>query len=98
MIRGHHERMDGKGYPDGLAGQSICLGARIIAVADSFDAMISNRTYRQGLGSDKTLQELIKGKSAQFDPEIVDALFDLIEQMGTGAFCEAYCSHSLTNR
>lgn len=98
MIRGHHERMDGKGYPDGLAGQSICLGARIIAVADSFDAMVSNRTYRKGLSLDIALQELSKGKASQFDPEIVDALFHLIQQMGAEAFREAYCSHSLTNR
>lgn len=98
MIRSHHERIDGRGYPDGLAGSNICLGARIIAVADSFDAMVSNRTYRKGLSLDIALQELRKGKASQFDPEIVDAIFDLIEQMGTDAFYEAYCSHAQNNQ
>ena len=55
IVRGHHERYNGTGYPDGKAGEEICLGARIIAVADSFDAMMSNRTYRKGLGFDKTI-------------------------------------------
>lgn len=68
IVRGHHERYDGTGYPDGKAGNDICLGARIIAVADSFDAMMSNRTYRRGLGFDKTMDELVKGKGTQFDP------------------------------
>ena len=98
IIRSHHERMDGRGYPDGLAGPSICLGARIVAVADSFDAMVSNRTYRKGLSLDIALQELRKGKASQFDSEIVDAFFNLIEQMGTETFYGAYCSHAQNNR
>ena len=98
IIRSHHERFDGNGYPDHLAGSDICLGARIIAVADSFDAMISNRTYRQGLGLERTLQELRKGKASQFDPQIADAFFDLIEQMGIETFCKTYCAHASINR
>ena len=98
IIRSHHERFDGNGYPDHLVGLEVCLGARIIAVADSFDAMISNRTYRQGLGLEKTLQELRKGKASQFDPQIVDAFFDLIEQMGIETFCKTYCAHASINR
>lgn len=98
MIRSHHERFNGNGYPDHLVGENICLGARIIAVADSFDAMISNRTYRQGLGLDKTLQELRNGKDSQFDPQIVDAFFDLIDQVGIEDFKKTYCSHASINR
>ena len=60
IVRGHHEWYNGTGYPDGKAGEEICLGARIIAVADSFDAMMSNRTYRKGLGFDKTVDELTR--------------------------------------
>lgn len=69
----HHERYDGKGYPYGLAGDSIPIEGRIIAVADTFDAMTSNRPYRKGLAPDIALAELEKGKGSQFDPGCVDA-------------------------
>lgn len=98
IVRGHHERYNGSGYPDKLAGEQICLGARIIAVADSFDAMISNRTYRKGLGLDKTISELIAGKDTQFDGRIVDALLRLMEKMGRDRFEKVYCTDTkLTN-
>ena len=71
-IRHHHERWDGKGYPDGLAGDQIPLGARIIAVADAFDAMTSDRVYRSAMSTAESLAELHKGKGTQFDPEMVD--------------------------
>ena len=90
IVRGHHERYDGTGYPDGKAGNDICLGARIIAVADSFDAMMSNRTYRRGLGFDKTMDELVKGKGTQFDPAIVDAFLKLVEKSGRAKFERMY--------
>ena len=92
IVRNHHERFDGKGYPDGLAGEEICLGARIIAVADSFDAMISNRTYRQGLGYDRTMEEIHKGRGSQFDPQVVDAMDSLIGKMGRAEFEALYCT------
>jgi len=69
----HHERMDGKGYPSGLTGQSIPLGARILAVADSFDAMTSNRPYRKAMSDDEAVKELMRNRGTQFDPEVVDA-------------------------
>lgn len=97
IVRGHHERFDGRGYPDGLAGEQICLGARIIAVADSFDAMISNRTYRKGLGYERTMEELNKGRNTQFDSRIVDALMNLIDRMGREAFEAAFCAHVKEN-
>ncbi|MDP1808942.1 MAG: GAF domain-containing protein [Actinomycetota bacterium] len=72
-VRGHHERYDGFGYPDGLAGESIPRDARIIAVADAFDAMTSDRPYRKGLDRNKSITELVKGREKQFDSEVVDA-------------------------
>jgi HD-GYP domain-containing protein (c-di-GMP phosphodiesterase class II) len=71
-IRYHHERWDGTGYPDGLKGEQIPLGARIIAVADAFDAMTSDRVYRAALPVDVAFAELAKGRGTQFDPQIVD--------------------------
>jgi HD-GYP domain-containing protein (c-di-GMP phosphodiesterase class II) len=71
-IRHHHERWDGTGYPDGLEGEQIPLGARIIAVADAFDAMTSDRVYRAALPVDVAFAELAKGRGTQFDPQIVD--------------------------
>jgi len=69
----HHERYDGKGYPEGIAKNNIPEIARIIAVSDTFDAMTSDRPYRKGLPDKVAIEELIKGKGTQFDPEIVDA-------------------------
>ena len=71
-IRHHHERWDGSGYPDGLAGERIPLGARIIAVADAFDAMTSDRVYRPAVSAEAALAELRKGQGTQFDAQIVD--------------------------
>jgi putative nucleotidyltransferase with HDIG domain len=71
-IRHHHERWDGSGYPDRLEGERIPLGARIIAVADAFDAMTSDRVYRAALPVDVAFAELAKGRGTQFDPQIVD--------------------------
>ena len=73
IVRGHHERYDGGGYPDGLRQNDIPEEARIIAVADSFDAMTSDRQYRKSLGFDKAVRELTDGRNTQFDPDIVDA-------------------------
>ena len=69
----HHERYDGKGYPHGLAGEDIPLEGRVIAVADTFDAMTSNRPYRKGLDPEVAIEELEKCKGGQFDPQCVDA-------------------------
>ena len=69
----HHERFDGMGYPSGLRGKDIPIGARIIAVADCYDAMASNRPYRRALTENAILAELRKGAGSQWDPLIVDA-------------------------
>jgi HD-GYP domain-containing protein (c-di-GMP phosphodiesterase class II) len=71
VIRCHHERWDGKGYPGGLAGEEIPLGARIFAVADAFDAMTSDRPYRRALPFEQACQEIADGAGSQFDPAVV---------------------------
>lgn len=80
LVRSHHERWDGLGYPDGLAGESIALGPRFFAVIDSFDAMTSIRPYRNQIGEDAAevaLLELEAGKGTRYWPEAVDAFTDL---------------------
>lgn len=76
----HHERMDGKGYPSGLKGMEIPYVARIICVADSYDAMTSSRCYRAALSADTVISELKRCSGTQFDPEIVNELLDMIEK------------------
>jgi putative nucleotidyltransferase with HDIG domain len=80
IVRNHHERWDGTGYPDGLRGTENPLLARILAVADAFDAMTSTRTYRSGLPIESTMQDLERNRVTQFDPEPVDALAVVLEQ------------------
>src|SRR5215472_11252071 len=69
IVRSHHERWDGKGYPDGLTGQNIPRLARIVAVADTFDAMTSDRPYRKGMAFKVAFAEVEKQGGKQFDPE-----------------------------
>ena len=75
----HHERYDGKGYPKGLKGKQIPLFARIVAVADTFDAMTTKRVYRKQIDLKYTINEIRKHKGTQFDPEIVDVFLELFE-------------------
>ncbi|BBB92597.1 MAG TPA: HD-GYP domain-containing protein [Methylomusa anaerophila] len=77
IVRHHHERFDGNGYPDRLSGEKISLGARIVAVADAFDAMTSTRTYRPALSFNVTMNEMRRCRGSQFDPDVVDALITL---------------------
>lgn len=79
MVLHHHERYDGKGYPDGLAGLKIPLGARIIAVADSLSAILQNRPYREARDFDAAIAEIRRCAGTQFDPRVVDALKGSIE-------------------
>ena len=78
--RYHHERYDGKGYPEGLKGEEIPIYARIIAVADAFDAMTSNRVYRNHMDTDYVMNEMKRGRGSQFDPEVLDAFLRLVEK------------------
>jgi energy-coupling factor transport system substrate-specific component len=76
----HHERYDGKGYPEGLKGANIPVHARIISIADAFDAMRSDRVYRKGLPSELIREELMKGCGAQFDPLFLPAFVELLDE------------------
>jgi putative two-component system response regulator len=76
IVRSHHERWDGKGYPDKVAGADIPLGARVFALADSLDAMTSERPYRQALTWEAALEEISSERGKQFDPQVVDAFFE----------------------
>ncbi|MBO6154296.1 MAG: response regulator [Lachnospiraceae bacterium] len=77
--RCHHERYDGNGYPEGLSGENIPEKARIIAVADAYDAMTSNRSYRGVLSQEKVRAEIEKGKGSQFDPRFADIMLEMID-------------------
>ena len=76
----HHERMDGKGYPSGLKGEEIPLFARIISVADAFDAITSDRPYRKGLSVEEACREILSNQGTQFDPEVVKAFLRVMEK------------------
>jgi HD-GYP domain-containing protein (c-di-GMP phosphodiesterase class II) len=77
-VRGHHERFDGGGYPDGAAGDSIDLSTRIVTVADAFNAMIADRPYRLPLSPTVAIAELQRHRGTQFDPDCVDAMVDVV--------------------
>ena len=80
LVRHHHERWDGKGYPDRIRGQSIPLGARIIAVADTFDAMTTSRPYRPALSRQYAIDEIRNSALSQFDPQIVASFLQVMEE------------------
>ena len=77
VVLQHHERMDGSGYPDGLSGDAICVGARIVAVADVLEAMASHRPYRAALGIDIALKELQANVGTKYDADVVQACLSL---------------------
>jgi len=80
IIRHHHEWYNGEGYPDGLAGEKIPLGSRIINVVDAYQAMISNRPYRKAFPKEKAIAELKRGAGTQFDPEIVRVFIEILNE------------------
>ena len=84
----HHERYDGTGYPNGLTGTNIPEIARIIGVADAYDAMASNRSYRNALPQEVVRQEIVKGKGRQFDPEIADIMLEMIDEDKDYRMCQ----------
>jgi putative nucleotidyltransferase with HDIG domain len=87
IVRQHHERFDGKGYPDNLEGHTISLGARILAVADTFDAMTSDRPYRSGMDVLHAIEEIRNQSGRQFDPAVVKAFLSLMVDRGLGKEC-----------
>ena len=82
----HHERVDGSGYPRGLKGDEILIEARIIAVADVVEAIVSHRPYRPALGIDAALEEISKNRGTLYDPGVADACLKLFQEKG-------YCIH-----
>lgn len=82
-VKHHHEYYDGNGYPDGLSGETIPIGARIILVSDAYDAMTTDRPYRNAIGHVRAIEELKKLAGTQFDPNVVNALLTLTEDGGT---------------
>jgi polar amino acid transport system substrate-binding protein len=84
IVLHHHERWDGDGYPGGLAGVAIPLGSRVVAVADAFDAMTSNRPYRTALSVAEAVRRLREGAAMQWDPDIVDVFVRLLAEGGIG--------------
>lgn len=86
IVLHHHERFDGKGYPDALAGEQIPLGARIVFLADAYDTMVSARAYRDMIPPELAISELRKNAGSQFDPKVVDAFIECLrkKEMGYG--------------
>jgi diguanylate cyclase (GGDEF)-like protein len=82
LVRASHERWDGGGYPDGLRGEEIPLGARVVAVCDAYEAMTAHRTYRAAVSHETACQELVRSAGTQFDPEVVEAFLTEIESAG----------------
>jgi len=78
IVEHHHERFDGKGYPNGLKGEEIPLEAAIVSVVDSFDAMTTDRVYRKALSMNEAIQEIVRGRGTQFNPKVVDAFLKLL--------------------
>jgi len=85
----HHESIDGTGYPAGLKGSDIPLVSRIISVIDAYDAMVSNRCYREGLPHEEAVRRLLKSSGTQFDPDVVQAFIPIAEQETAAVFAAA---------
>jgi cyclic di-GMP phosphodiesterase len=79
IVRSHHERWDGTGYPMGLRHEEIPLAARVFAIADSFDAMTNDRPYRKALSVEEAVDEIVLGACSQFDPDVVQIFLDLVD-------------------
>ena len=92
VIKHHHERYDGLGYPGGLRGEEIPLGARILALSDAYDAMTSERPYRTAFGHDRALEEIRMNAGQQFDPCLVDHFVSLYSFLTTGLETAPWCS------
>lgn len=82
IVRHHHERFDGSGYPDGLLGDAVPLGARIVAVVDAFDAMSTSRVYRDRLEPSTVIRRLLRGRGEQFDPGVVEVFLRTLDDGG----------------
>ena len=84
VVKYHHEKWDGSGYPEGLKGEEIPLTARILAVGDVYDALTSNRSYRHAMTHEEALETIREGVGTHFDPKVAEAFFDVIEDVVAG--------------
>jgi diguanylate cyclase (GGDEF)-like protein/putative nucleotidyltransferase with HDIG domain len=92
IVRSHHEKWDGSGYPDGLKGEQIPIGARVLAAVDCLDALASDRQYRRGVPLDEAIKEIVRGAGTQFDPRVVEVLqrrYQELERKATTISCNA---------
>jgi cyclic di-GMP phosphodiesterase len=80
IVRSHHERWDGSGYPMGLRHEEIPLAARVFAIADCFDAMTNDRPYRRAMAVEEAVEEIVRGACTQFDPDVVQIFLELVER------------------
>jgi HD-GYP domain-containing protein (c-di-GMP phosphodiesterase class II) len=87
----HHERYDGKGYPDGLSGEQIALAARIICAVDAYSAMVAKRCYKENMSEAEARQELLRCKGSHFDPAVVDALLAVLDTPAEEDDCPDGC-------
>jgi HD-GYP domain-containing protein (c-di-GMP phosphodiesterase class II) len=94
LILHHHENFDGTGYPGGLKGEEIPIGSRIVSVIDAFDAMVSNRPYREGLPFEEAERRLLQGSGTQFDPDVVRHFLPLARAEMSAVFAAAGTSLS----
>jgi putative two-component system response regulator len=86
---GHHEKWDGSGYPQGLAGDRIPISARLMALADVYDALISRRVYKESMAHEAAMEIIVAGKGSHFDPDIVDAFVAIGHEFQSIAACFA---------
>ena len=98
LVRASHERWDGNGYPDQLAGEAIPLGARIVSVCDAFDAMVSDRPYREGIPAAAAAAEIARCAGTQFDPRVAAAFLELQQELSDHGAAERQTSEPLTPR
>jgi putative two-component system response regulator len=91
IARHHHERWDGSGYPDGVSGEGIPLAARIVAVADVFDALVHDRPYRKAWSEEAAIELILGGSGTHFDPRVVDA-FGSLEWVASRSRLELECA------
>jgi len=82
LVKHHHERWDGTGYPDKLSGEDIPLPSRIVAVADCYDALTTDRPYRDSMSGDHAIEEIQRNAGTQFDPSVVEALIEALRRSG----------------
>jgi len=86
LVKGHHERYDGAGYPDGLKGDAIPIESRIVSVLDAYDAMTSDRPYRKSQGKEWAIEELNRCAGTQFDPDVVESFISILGEAESKIF------------